>query len=66
MNDLQDVVPGKIEIQRLDGEINFEQETRMILIYHKKGSSFHDILSVVVRVISVLFHVLYNEKGSKK
>lgn len=52
-------------IQSRDGGTRCGQQTGIIRNYCKKESSFDDILSVVVRVISGPFHVLYNEKKIK-
>lgn len=66
MNNLWGMVFERVEIQSIDGRTHFGQETRIMQNHYKKRSSFDDILSVVVRVISGLFHVLCNEKRSKK
>ena len=61
MNNSEDVVFGRAEIEcrwrdsLWMGDWNYPKSL-------EKGDGFDDILSVAVRVISGLFHVLYNEK----
>lgn len=47
-------IPGRMDIESIDGGIHFGWETKMAQTYYKKESSSDDDLTVIVGVISVL------------